>query len=216
MDRVEPPGDADANGIVFVGALAMDAQALHLAGEFVVIGEHGTAVAVAAERLGREKTRRARRRQRAEPAAAIGGAESLRGIIEHEHAVLGGDGANGVVVGGQPEQIHRDDCARACSPRRLAVATARSRLVRIEIEVIGADVGKHRLGAKQHDHFRRGMESKSGADHGVAGADLPCHQHQQQRIGAARTGDRMARAAERGKLGFELAHFRTLDELTMR
>ena len=57
---------------------------------------------------------------------------------------------------------------------------------------------------------------KAGTDHGVARPDPPRHQHQQQRIGAARAGDRVPRAAERRKLGLERAHFGSLDELAMR
>src|SRR5690242_6704712 len=59
------------------------------------------------------------------------------------------------------------------------------------------------------------MTGERGADHGVAGADLPCHQYQQQRIGAARTTDRVTGAAKGGELGLENVHFWALDKLAM-
>src|SRR5256885_5610930 len=53
------------------------------------------------------------------------------------------------------------------------------------------------------------------ADYGVAAADLLGHQHQHQRVGAARDADHVPRAAERRKLLLKLAHFGTFDELAM-
>ena len=58
LDRVEPRGEADARGIVFVAALAMHAEAAQPRGQIVVVGEDRAAVAIAAERLGRKEAGR--------------------------------------------------------------------------------------------------------------------------------------------------------------
>src|SRR5256885_10816149 len=50
------------------------------------------------------------------------------------------------------------------------------------------------------------------SDYGVAAADLLGHQHQHQRVGAARDADRVPRAAELRKLLLKLAHFRTFED----
>ena len=55
LHRVEPAGEADVLGVVFVAALPVHAQAFEPGGERIVIGEDRAAVAVAAERLGREE-----------------------------------------------------------------------------------------------------------------------------------------------------------------
>ena len=72
------------DGIVFIDALAVHAQALEARGERVVVGKDGAAVAIAAERLGREEARRGRGGERAELAALIGRAEGLRRVVEHQ------------------------------------------------------------------------------------------------------------------------------------
>ena len=127
----------------------------------------------------------------------------------------GGDRGDGVVVGRQAEQIDRDDGARLeaeafCRLDRAGAACG------VDVEGVGIDVGEDRRGAAERDDFGGGAEGEGRTDHGVARADLPGHQSQAQRIGAARAGDRVARAAERRELGLERAHFRTLDELAMR
>ncbi len=55
LDGVEAAVQADADAIVFAAALAMHAQAPQDLRELVVVGEDRAAVAIAAERLGREE-----------------------------------------------------------------------------------------------------------------------------------------------------------------
>ena len=81
-------------------------------GEFGVVGEYRAAVAEAAERLGREKAGRGGKAEGAEPAALVAGAKTLRGVIEHEHALGFGDRGDGIVVGALPEQIDRNHRSR--------------------------------------------------------------------------------------------------------
>ena len=154
-------------------------------------------------------------RERAELAALIGGAERLRRIVEHQKVVRGGDCGDGVVIGRQAEQIDRNDGPRL-KPEPLCGRDRALAARRIEIERLRLDVGHDRRGAAERDHFGGRAERESGTDHRIAGPDLPRHQHQKKRVGAARTGDRMARAAERRKFGLERAHLRSVDELAMR
>ena len=125
------------------------------------------------------------------------------------------DGCDAVVIGRQPEQVDRYDGPRL-KPQLLCSRDGALQARRIEIERLGVYVGHDRRRATKRHDFGGSAKGESGTDHCIARADLPCHQHEKKRIGAARTGDRVARAAERRKLGFEGAHFRSLDELAMR
>ena len=56
LHGVEPPGEPETDIVVFVGALAVDADAAQRLGKFGIVGEDRAAVAEAAERLGRERS----------------------------------------------------------------------------------------------------------------------------------------------------------------
>src|SRR5207237_9611534 len=84
LHGIEASGQAKAHIVVFVGALAVNADAAQRLGKFVVFGKDGAAVAAAAERLGGEEAGRGRKSQRADPAALVARAKTLRGVIEHE------------------------------------------------------------------------------------------------------------------------------------
>src|SRR5947209_12244198 len=71
LDGIEPAGDADAHVVVFVGPLAVNAQASNDDGKTVVVGEHRAAIAVATERLRRKEARRGGRGERADAAILI-------------------------------------------------------------------------------------------------------------------------------------------------
>ena len=105
LDGVEPAVEADAGAIVFVAALAVDAQAAQHRRKLVVVGENGAAVAVAAERLGGKEARCRRRRDRAQPAVPVGCAKSLRRIVKDEQAVRCRDRGNALMVGRLAEEI---------------------------------------------------------------------------------------------------------------
>ena len=74
-------------GLVAVAGAAMRPDHAHCLGKTGVFGKHGTAVAVAPERLGRIEAGRADRRHRPDALVAGGAAEALRGIGQHRHAV---------------------------------------------------------------------------------------------------------------------------------
>ena len=71
------------------------------------------AVAVRAQVLGREEAEAAHLAQAAGAAAAVGAAEGLAGVLDDGDAAPGGDGAEGVHVGGHAVEV-RDDDARGC------------------------------------------------------------------------------------------------------
>ena len=60
--------------------------------QVVIIGEDGPAIAIASQRLGREKGSGGHLRQRAGPLALVGGAEGLGRVFQDEQAVLPGQG----------------------------------------------------------------------------------------------------------------------------
>src|SRR5439155_25984838 len=55
LPGAETPGQAKAHIVVFVGALAVNADAAQRLGKFVIIGKDGATIAEAAERLGGEE-----------------------------------------------------------------------------------------------------------------------------------------------------------------
>ena len=101
------------------------------------------------------------------------------------------------------------------SPSLRAVATCPLQAFRIEIEARLLDVREDRRRADKRRHLGGRGEGEARADHRVARPDPLGHQHQHQRVGAARATHRMARAAERGQRGFESAHLGSENELAM-
>src|SRR5207244_8891788 len=81
---VESSGEAKADIVVFIGALAVHADAAQRVREFVVIGEDRPAVTEAAERFGGKEARRGRKPEGAELAALVAGAKALRRVVKHE------------------------------------------------------------------------------------------------------------------------------------
>jgi hypothetical protein len=84
LHGVQSRGQAEADVVVFLGALPVNANAAQALCEIGVVGENRAAVAVAAERLcGKEAGRRGKT-ERAELAALVGGAERLCGVVQHK------------------------------------------------------------------------------------------------------------------------------------
>src|ERR1700730_9120700 len=110
--RVETRIHADAHIVVFVAALAMHPQALQHRRDVVIVGEHGAAVAVAAEGFGGEEAGCRNVAQGPDFAALVDRAKTLRRIADHPQPVLRGDRQNLVVGGRQTEQVDRDDPGR--------------------------------------------------------------------------------------------------------
>ena len=214
LDGVEAAVQSDADAIVLAAALAVHAQAPQDLRELVVVGEDRAAVAVAAERLGGKEARAGRVGQRPDLAVAIGRAEGLRGVVDHEQLLRVGDRGDRGVVGGLAEQIDRDDRLRL-EPELARHRDRAGEALRIEIEAPLLHVHQHRRRADQRRDLGGGVEREGRHEHRVAGADALRHQRHQQRIGAAGAGDRVTGAAERREIGFDRVHLGAQDELAM-
>src|SRR6201999_1561951 len=104
---IEPPGQPETDVVVFVRALAMDADAAQRFSQRRIVGEDRSAVAETTKRLGREEAGRGDQAKATEAAAFVACAERLRGVVEHEQAFGFRDRADGIMVGALPEQIDR-------------------------------------------------------------------------------------------------------------
>ena len=195
LHGVEPPGQAEADIVVFVRTLPVHANAAQRLGKLVIVGEDRAAVAEAAERLCREKAGRGGKAEGAEPAALVARAKALRGVIEHEQAFGLRDRGDRVMVGALSEQVDRDH------RDRLEAALLRGRDAALQrgcIHVEGRfiDIDEHRRRAGQRHRFAGRAERERRTQHRIARADLLGHQHHQQRIGAAGAAHDMLGAAE--------------------
>jgi len=70
------------------------------------------------------------------------------------------------------------------------------------------DVREDRRRAGERNHLGRRAECEGRTDDRVARSDPFRHQWQQERVGAARTGDGVTGAAERRQIGFDGADLR--------
>ena len=112
LHGVEAPGQAKTNVVVFFRALSVHADAPQRLRSFASSGENRAAIAEAAERLGGKEAGRGRVAEGAELAALVARAKGLRGIIEHEQALVLRDRGNRIMVGALAKQVDRDDRAR--------------------------------------------------------------------------------------------------------
>src|SRR5207237_1067184 len=108
LHGIEPSGQTETNIVIFVQALAMDANAAQPLGKFGVVGENGATIAKTSERLGRKKAGRSGKPKRTEAPSLVARPERLRSVVENEHALGPGDRANRVVIGTLSEQIDRN------------------------------------------------------------------------------------------------------------
>jgi len=151
----------------------------------------------------------------AEAAALVGRAKTLRGIVQNEHPLGFGNRCDRIVIRGLPEQINRNDRFRL-EPALLGDRDAVFQRIGIDIERRFIDIDEDGRGAKKGHHLAGRAERKGRTDHSVARTNLLCHQHHQQRVGAAGAGDHMFRAAEGRKVRLQSRNFRPVDELAMR
>lgn len=194
--------------VVVAAVLAVAGDLPDDLGELVVVGEDGTAVAVAAQRLAREEAGAGDGAEVARHAALVAGAEALRGVFDDRDAVFGGDGVDGVEVGALAVQAHRDDGAGlgrdgGFEQRR--------------VEVVGArvDIDIHRLGAEHGDGFGGGDVGEARSDDLVAVGHADRHLGDLQGVGAVGAGDAVLGADEGGELFFQLGHFGAEDVLAV-
>ena len=165
-----------------------NAEQLDAVGELLVVGRDQPAVAEAEEVLRREE---AERRDR--PVARdVLGAERLRRVLEHRNAEL----EQRAHVHRAPEEMDRDDRLRP-------VGDLRGRVLDVEVERRGVDVGEDGGRAAPDDRLGRRVEREGRADDLVAGADAHRVERDDERVGAVRDADRALHAEVRGGLFLE-------------
>ena len=101
--------------------------------------------------------------------------------------------------------MHRDDRPRP-------VGHLRGRVLDVEVERDGVDVGEDRRRAAPHDRLGRRVEGEGRADHLVAGPDAERLEREHERVGAVRDADRALHAEVGGGLLLERPVVRAADE----
>ena len=226
LDGVQPAVHADAHVQIF--GVVVEGPAVQVArpppcrargsgsirsAQRVVLGQHRPAVAVAAQRLGREEAGGGdvgpvQRMLAVERAAEALGAESEISF----RPCLSQIGLHGRIVGRLAEQIDGDDHARASAgPRPSPPRWRASSCGRVDIVGVRQHVDEHRRGADPGHDLGGGGEGEGRAEHRVAARRCP-------RPSAAGPGRRCrwrrtgrAGLAEGGQVGFELADLRAHD-----
>ncbi len=155
---------------------------------------HQPAVAEAEEVLGREEAERAGDAERAHAAAAEGGAEGLRGVLDHREVP-----GSSVERRRAAEEVDGQDRLRALAHQ--ARRSAGSRLSDCRV-----DVAEDRRGAHARDRLGGRIEGEGRADDLVAGADAESVEHENERVGPVGHSDRVADAEVGGRLRFEGLH----------
>ena len=196
LQLVEPRVVTDEVELLLV-LRAVEREELDALRELVVVRRHEPAVTEAEEILrGIEAEGRDRALLR-----DAGRAERLRRILEHGDAELD----QRPDVHEPPEQMHRDDRPRP-------VGHLRGRVLDVEVERDGVDVGEDRRRAPAHDRLGRRVEGEGGADHLVVRPDAERLEGEHERIGAVRDTDRPLHAEIGGSLLLERPVVRAADE----
>ena len=215
LERVEAAVGADPDVIVFVAALAVDAERAKPLGDAFMIGEDGAAVAVAAERLGREEAGRRDGPEGARAPPPDLAAEALGGVLDQIELVLLAQRFDCVIVGGEAEQVDRH---HRLGEEFALLLGAQDRLLqrgRVDVEGARIDVGEDRAGAGERDRLGGGEEGEGGGEHRVAGADAERLQRKHQGVGAVGAGDRVLDAAVGRQRSLELLHLGAHDVAAM-
>jgi len=205
LNRVHPAVDPQPR-VVVAAFLAVMPDLAHGRRERIVVGEHGAALAVAAERLAGKEARRTDRRERAAAAPLVARAEALRSVLDHGNAVFRGDRIDLVHIGRLA--IERDRHDRPGARRNRGGYSAH-----IDVARVGLDIDEDRLGAEQDDHLGRRDEREWARDHFVAGLQPDRHQRDLERVGPAAAGDAVPRPDVMHQSLLELRHLGAEDEL---
>ena len=191
--------------------LAVDAVAVHQVPQAGVIGQHRSAVAVAAQRLGREEAGGGDIGPMQRVMAVQRAAETLGAVGDQLQALAVADRLDRRVVGGLAEQVDGDHHLGRQLALGLHGGDGGFELGRVEIVGVGQDVHEHRGRIHPRHDFRRRGEGEGGAEHRVALAHAPGHQRQGDGVGAVGAGQGQPGLAEFGQLGLELTNLRAHD-----
>lgn len=174
LECIEARVDAD-DLVVVLGLHAVDAEDAKFRSQGVVFGRHQTAVAGASEVFGRKEAEAADRTHGSGAASAVIGADGLGGILDDGQVVASGDLENLVHACALPVDMNWHDGAGARGDGGFDPTD-------IDIEVIGIDIDINGSGAEARDGAGRSEEGPGGGDDLVSGADIECHQSEQQGV----------------------------------
>ncbi len=208
LDRVEARIQAHAHIVILAFALAVESDGAQHIGQLVIIGEHRTAIAIAAQRLCRVE---ARRRHMAERTAALvveRATDGLSSVLDDAQPLARGNAFDGSVVGSQTEEIDRDHRLRRQPAFRLDVVDGSRQALGVHIIGVGVDFHEDRLRTRERHDFCRRREGEARAEHGVARSDAIGHQRHEQGVGAIGAGNRVLGADIGCELFFESADLR--------
>ena len=214
LESVEAGVESDTDIVVFLGALAMDAVGVGQLGPVVIVGEEGSAIAIAAEGLGGEEGGGGDVAERTRTTAVDGSSEALSTVLEDEEVVLVGNATQLGIVGGQAKQVDGDDDTGGEG------AVGNDGLDG-SLKVGGGDVERGFVyidedggGTFEGDNLGGGKEGEVGHEDGIALADTPYFEGEGEGIGAVGTGDTVAYADVLGELDLELLDGLAHDEGT--
>ena len=207
LQRIHAAIDSDTR-VMIAARLAMNADLAHGIGEFLIICETCSTVAVASEWFGWEEAGASDGGEVAGSASLVGCAEALCSIFDNGDVVSCCDLVDCVHIGALTIERDRKNCF--CFLR-----DDRFKMLRIEIVGPGVNVHIHRLGTEKRNDLDRSDESERRGDDLVAGTNPNRHECEQQRVSAAGTGDAVATAGKGSELLLQLPNFRAHDVLGM-
>ena len=207
LQGVEPAVHTHTD-VVVAAVLAMAGDLAHDFGQFIVAGENGSTVAIAAQWFAGEEAGAGYCRKVAAFVAFVNGAKALGSVFNHRDAVPGGYGVDGVHVGALTVKADRDDGFGTRGNGSFELG---------RVEVVGAwvNVDIHRLGTQQGDCFGGGNVGKAGGNNFTARANAQCHLGNLQCVGAVGHGNAVFGSGVGGQFFFKLCHFRAQDVLAM-
>ena len=211
LQSIHAPAHADA-GVRVAPALPVHANLAAGLRQRIVTREDGSAIAIATQRLAREKAGATESAEIATGLPLVARAQALRGVFNHRQrammAVACGNRVDGSHVRRLAIQAHGQDDAGA---RRDGGCNLRG----IDQAGVGLHIHPHGLAAQQHDHFGRGGKGKRRGDDFITRAQAQRHEADEQRLSAAAYGDAMPRAGACGQGRLQLGHLRPHDVLAV-
>ncbi len=200
-----------ALGRIGRGDLAIDAQGFDPLGEFGVIRDDRAAIAVTAQRLGREEAGRGNIGPVGRVLAVQRTAIALRRVSDQIQAELVADCLDFGVVGGLSEQVDGDHDFR----RQLALGfhglNLLAQMCRVHVVGLWQNVDEDRRSTKPRHDLSRRDEGEGWAENGVAGLQFPRHQREREGVCAIGAADGMRSATPGRKLVFQLGDFGAKD-----
>ena len=214
LDRVEARVHADADVVVLAGALAVNLQGGKEAGDLVIVGVDGSAVAVAAERLRGEEARAGDVAERTASGALIRGSSTLSGVFNQQKTVVGADPRDLIETGGIAKEVNGDDRAGPKLTLALYDLYLFDERAWRKIEGVRINIAKDRSGTKHRGGLHGCYEGHCGTEDCVASADPISHVSELKRLSAIATSEAVRTSDIVSKPLLELAHFWTSDKMS--